>query len=142
MAIVVAGIGATAFVSFYLGVADGRAKAEARTVASFLAQGLMDEVRSKRFDESHMPPFSRNLRTENPENSSDKATFDDVDDFDGWSERPSGFDAHVLSVSVVYVREDNLDGQSGSRTGFKRITVQATLGEEIVAEVKSVVSGW
>ena len=142
VAIVVAGVGAAGFVSLYLSVTDGHAKAETRTIGSFLAQGLMDEVRSKRFDESYSPPFSAALGEEAPENPADKTTFDDVDDFEGWNETPVGFDAYILSVSVDYVTEGNLDEASALPTAFKRITIQVLVGEDIVADLASVVSGW
>jgi prepilin-type N-terminal cleavage/methylation domain-containing protein len=141
-AIVVAAIGASGFVSLYLSATDGHSRVETRTVGCFLAQGLMDEVRSKRFDENHVAPFSVNLGTDMSENGGDKTTFDDVDDFGGWSETPSGFEAYVLSVSVEYVRERNLDQGSSSPTRFKRIVVEAALGEETVAELKTIASGW
>jgi Tfp pilus assembly protein PilV len=141
-AIVVAGIGAAGFVAFYLSAMKGYAEAEMRTVGAFLARGLMDEVRSKRFDENHVAPFSGSPGTDASENPADKTTFDDVDDFDGWSEAGPDFSGYDLSASVEYVTEADLDQVSVSPTGLKRITVTVSVGGETVAVVKSVVSGW
>ena len=142
MAIVVAGIGAAGFVSLYLSAMSGYAEAEVRTVASFFAQGLMDEIRSKRFDEQYVAPFSASLGTDASENPADKTTFDDSDDFDGWSEAAPGFSGYTLSASVHYVSEGSLNEPGGAPTAFKRITVEVLVGGETVMFLKSVVSGW
>jgi len=141
-AIVVAGIGASGFVSLYLSAMSGYAEAEVRTVASFFAQGLMDEIATKRYDEHYVAPFSASLGTDASENPADKTAFDDVDDFNGWSEAATGFSGYTLSASVQYVSEGSLDEASGSPTGFKRITVEVLVGGETVMVLKSVVSGW
>ncbi len=141
-AIVVAGIGAGGFVSLYLSAMSGYAEAEVRTVAAFLAQGLMDETKSKRFDEQYVTPFSESLGTDASEDAGDKTTFDDVDDFDGWSETATGFSGYTISTSVNYVKGGTLDEVSDSPTGFKRITVRVSVGGEAVSVLKSVVCGW
>ncbi len=141
-AIVVAGIAAAGFVSLYLRVMSGYAEAEMRTVAAFLAQGLMEEIKSKRFDEHYVSPFSDSLGTEWREDIADKTSFDDVDDFNGWSETPPRFNGYVLFASVKYVNDTNLDEVSSSQTGYKRVTVAVSVGDEKMAVLSSVVVSW
>jgi len=56
-------------------------RAEAIGDAAFYAQGLMEEVRSKRFDERDAAPWSSSLGIDAGESAVNASTFDDVDDF-------------------------------------------------------------
>jgi type II secretory pathway pseudopilin PulG len=53
------------------GIADG----------AFYAQQLMEEIKSKRYDQNTTSPWTNNLGVDAGEDSGNKATFNDVDDF-------------------------------------------------------------
>ncbi|MBU2437380.1 MAG: type II secretion system GspH family protein, partial [Candidatus Omnitrophica bacterium] len=59
------------------------ARSEALADAAIYAQELMEEIKSKRFDENASSPWSSTLGVDSAESSSDRTTFDDVDDFVG-----------------------------------------------------------
>lgn len=140
-AVVVASVAAAGFVSFYLSAVRGHMEREGTTIALFLGQGLMEEIKSRRFDENYVPPFSERLGTDASEDASDKASFDDVDDFDGWTET-AGFRGYTLSARVDYVEEENLEEVSPTATGYKRVSVKISAGREALVVLRSVVSGW
>lgn len=112
---------------------------ESRTVA--LAQAYLDEILGKRFDEntrdSGVPPCRNSLGSIRvcsaalgPESGETRATYDDVDDFDGLDEGAGaadsslrdalgnvrlGFDNFRVSVSVRYIAVG--DGESEASLG-------------------------
>jgi hypothetical protein len=88
---------------------------------------------------------------ESGETASSKANYDDVDDFNGWTESPpQDRDGNVMpeftgwqrSVSVVWVSPTNLSTVSATETGVKRITVtvsknSVTLATRVAIKVKA-----
>jgi MSHA pilin protein MshD len=110
-------------------------KTEQLQTATYLSQELLEEVRLRRWDErtpstgAHVSAPSV-LGLDGTESASDKRTFDDVDDFNGWTEAYPldpvmrvlpDFKSYRRSVSVSYV-DSNL-AVSASPTEYKRITV-------------------
>jgi MSHA pilin protein MshD len=106
------------------------------TVANMLAQDLMEEIICKKFDEDPTnPDTTANLRPDSGETRSGNPTtrnFDDVDDYNGYTETPpkevdgtsmTEYTGFTRSVVVAYVSETNLDLVSTPITRFKRITV-------------------
>ncbi|TSA10255.1 MAG: type II secretion system protein [Deltaproteobacteria bacterium] len=121
MVIVVMAIAIPPLISF---IGSGTVKivdSERRMVALGLAQGLMEEIKSQHYDEKAAPPYSYPLGPDTGENAGDKATFDDMDDYDGWQESSRGF---TLSVTVFYVDPADLNTMVPSETLHKRIAVQ------------------
>ena len=94
-----------------------------RTQATLHAQALVEEIRSKRFDESATPPWSGIL---GPDGGETRVTFDDVDDFEGLSESVPGFSGYTQTAHVRYVPQSNLNGTSASPTSYKQISVTVT----------------
>ncbi|MCD6413656.1 MAG: prepilin-type N-terminal cleavage/methylation domain-containing protein [Elusimicrobia bacterium] len=121
------------------------------TVADNLAEQMLAEISQKKWDEkcaapgvyTDTPTVKANLgpdtSTYGPtpgiyENSTDKTTFDDVDDYKGWSEQPpqnlkgepiSEYVSYKISVDVTYVT-DPVSGaitDAGSATDFKKVEV-------------------
>ena len=105
-------------------------------VANLLAQDLMEEIICKSFDEDPTnPTSSANLGPERNESRSGAPTtrnYDDVDDYDGYTETPpkevdgtvmTDYTGYTRSVVVEYVSETNLDTVSTAITRYKRITV-------------------
>jgi len=112
---------------------------ERTLIASQLSNELMEEVRLRKWDEaalSKVPgypaPSRSTLGADAGETSTDKTTFDDIDDFDGWSESPpqdpvgrpvSSITGFERTVTVEYV-DSSLDA-SGSPTDYKLVTACA-----------------
>lgn len=111
-------------------------------LAAQLAAELLEEVRLRRFDETTpaarpgYPAYALSaLGPDAGESAADKRTFDDVDDFQGWSESPpqdpvlravAGLSGWQRTVSVGYVTAAL--AASGSPTDYKRVTVCAQRG--------------
>ncbi|MBN1793367.1 MAG: hypothetical protein JW844_00205 [Candidatus Omnitrophica bacterium] len=101
-------------------------ESEFRMTAYQLAEGLLEEVLSKRFDESSSAPWSATLGPDSGESA--RSAYDDVDDFDGYTENPvSGFPGFSRSVTVYYVDPDAFDLDTvrpdSAGTDYKRIDV-------------------
>ncbi len=78
-----------------------------------LADGLMEEVKSRKFDEltskSGSGNWSSSLGPDTGEGTT-KANYDDIDDFNGWTENfTAPFTGFSASVQVSYVSSSNLD---------------------------------
>lgn len=115
----------------------GNSRSERRLVAAHLASALMEEIKLRRQDETsraggsvYAGPGSAVLGVDPGEDRADKRTFDDVDDFDGWSEDPpldpvmrplSEFKGYQRAVAVRYVHEDL--SASLEPTDYKQATV-------------------
>ncbi len=97
--------------------------------ASVLGRSLLEEILSKRYDENTSSPWSNPL---GPNGGETRATYDDIDDFDGFTENPiSGFTGYSSSVTVYYVNPDTagLDTaqpDSSNTLDYKRIDVTIT----------------
>jgi len=72
-----------------------------------------------------------------------RTTFDDVDDYDGYSASPpeavdgsdlSGFDGWRITADVDWVLPSSPGTASGSNTGLKRVVVTVQRGPRVVAE--------
>lgn len=121
---------------FYIGFVGNKASV-AVSQAVFLAEDLMDEIISKRFDEnlSPNPPTNPNLLgTDSGENPNDRRTFDDVDDYKGWQKSPpqkldgtllNDFSGFTQSANVKYVtlNAQNYWVDAASATNYKQINV-------------------
>ncbi len=123
---------------FYIGF-QGNINAETVTQATDLADELMEEIKGKRFDENKFPdePVSAgSLGDDFGEDSNNRSTFDDIDDYNNWSKNPpqeldgtvlSDFKDFTRSVIVEYVRiNSNTWEATSSRTYYKRIIVRVT----------------
>lgn len=109
--------------------------AERVAVATHLATELLEEIRMRRFDEASPVPAKPVLNlsplgVDAGESASDKATFDDVDDFSGWTEAPpsdplgrplAAFKDYSRTVLVGYV--NSALGAAGGTTHRKRVSV-------------------
>lgn len=111
------------------------ASTEQLQVATYLSNELLEEVRLRKWDErtpaneGHIAAPSA-LGVDGTESASDKTTFDDVDDFNGWTE-PSAVDpvgralpafkSYRRAVTVAYVT--SAMAPSAAATDYKLITV-------------------
>jgi len=150
--IVVLAIAMLPLLSMFANVVRDSAEEQIIPTANLLAQELMEEIISKRYDEMEYPGFKDGSYTWTQkrylgpdtgtgEDSQDKSTFDDVDDFKDWLEDPlPNFPGYSSRVEVFYVFPGDLDTEAtiGNResTDFKKIKVFISFqGEEKVSLV-------
>ena len=114
--IVVLGIAIPPLLTMWANVSWRSSRSEALADASFYAQELMEEVKTKRFDENTTSPWNtalginpttKGLDTVNNETAVNKTNWDDVDDFNGYLDTPAT--GYNRSVTVNYA---NLTGTS------------------------------
>jgi MSHA pilin protein MshD len=108
---------------------------EKLSTASLLSRELLEEVRLRKWDtntSSSTPIYistpSVTLGIDAGETATNKTTFDDIDDFHGWTEAPpsdplgsalSDFSTYSRKVTVEYV--DSSLSVAGSTTDYKRV---------------------
>jgi len=119
-----------------------------RARARFLAGQLMMDILATSYEDPNVTPL---CGVESGETTSSKVNYDDVDDFNGWSESPpQDRDGNAMpeltnwqrSVAVVWVTSTNLATVSATETGVKRITVtvkknNVTLSTRVAIKVKA-----
>jgi type II secretory pathway pseudopilin PulG len=103
-------------------------KSAERSTARFLADGLLNDISALPYEDPNLTPlFGR----ESGETAASKANYDDIDDFDGWSESPPQYrDGSQIpnltgwrrTVKIERLGPNDLSVQS-IETGAKRITV-------------------
>lgn len=114
-----------------------RANAASTKVATavHLSRELLEEVGLRRWDQATPSPAAHiasggAIGVDAGENAADKRTFDDIDDFDGWTESPpqdpvmrpwTEFSGFTRTVSVRYV--DSSFAATAARTELKQVTV-------------------
>lgn len=104
--IVVLGIAIPPLLTSFGDIAWRSGRAESIADGSFYAQELMEEVKSKAFDENSIRPFTSSSgfsAAEPGESKANSSTFDDVDDFVGCT------DAAVSSPATGYSRSVGVD---------------------------------
>ena len=128
IAIVIAGIAIPVLVRNWADVTIRSVESETISDSAFYAEQLMEEIKSKRFDERPEPAWTAaNLfgarRADESDETNNRTRYDDIDDYDGFTEPlPRSF------VSLVSVQYANLTGTTwqavaSGTTDFKRVTV-------------------
>ncbi|HDM08498.1 MAG TPA: hypothetical protein ENF97_00045 [Candidatus Omnitrophica bacterium] len=99
--------------------------------AHTLAQSYMELILSRSFDENNKSPWTarNDLGLDSGETAGDLSTYDDVDDFDGYTITDSDYPAITGTVSVYYVEDGDWDTPytGASYTNYKRIDIVVTL---------------
>lgn len=90
------------------------ARTHSMPTSVLLAQELMEQVKSRRFDELTTKGGNGNWSTtfssDTGEDATNKATFDDADDFNGWTQNfGANYADYTGTVTVSYVAANNLD---------------------------------
>lgn len=107
--------------------------------ARHLAGDLMSDILVRHYEDPDNP---NSFGHEPGESPIARPTFDDIDDFDGYTESPpqlaggtemAGFDGWSRRVEVVWVASNNLATPVTNPTGIKRITVTVTRDGKVVA---------
>lgn len=108
-------------------------ESEYEIAVTAIAQDIMEESRSLAFDETtedgfvpvNIPADFSSVGTDAGESSSDKSTFDDFDDYDGWSATiTNDLGDFAVSTAVYYVNSSF--SPSGSNTSLKELRVTVT----------------
>lgn len=114
LAILIVAVAFPPLLHWFAGLAQEGAEVDALPTAVSLASELMEEIKSRKFDELDEKDangnWSTSLATDAGESATDKGTFDDVDDFDGWAQAfGGGFTDFTAQVDVSYVASNDLD---------------------------------
>ncbi len=118
-----------------------------RAIGQLLASSLMSEIMNQSYqDPNELPLFGVELS----ENSTLRSSFDDVDDYSGWSASPPqnrdgtqipGLTGWSQAVQVNCADPANLSTKRLTDTGVKRITVTLTRKNVVVATLVGVKTG-
>jgi MSHA pilin protein MshD len=142
IAIVVLAVGLTGVLGYFTQGLKDSSNAQNAAVATVLAQDLMEEIRSKCWDETATTSAPCNGTVTASATGTDggetRATYDDVDDFNGLSNTPpknsqggampSAFDIFTQSAAVCYVAAADLNTCAGGTSNYKKITVTISWG--------------
>lgn len=126
----------TALITVFFLTLRANSRSESTAVATHLSLRLMEEIRLRKWDEQTPTPANYTRRrsaigTDSGESAADKTTFDDIDDFNGWTEKVpldpmmrtiQGFSSYSSSVTVRYVNTTTL-APTGGTTDFKLVSV-------------------
>ena len=139
VAYVIASLAVVALMTVHVLTIKANSTSEATLIASQLAAELLEEVKLRKWDEAQWdlrPAYPSvtvsAIGTDAGESSTDKTTFDDIDDFDGWSEQPpkdpvgrslTDFPLYKRTVTVKFVTSSLAD--SASATPYKLVEVCA-----------------
>lgn len=107
-----------------------------RTTAVFLAQALMEEIKSKRWDEVNFVYTDCSNASSLGSDSETRAAYDDIDDFTGLDNSPAqdsqgasmaaNYPNFRQQVTVMYVASTDLNTNAAALTCYKQIKVTIT----------------
>ena len=136
MVIVLLGIMLPGIMMYFIQGVKDSVDSQRRTTAIFLAEGLMEEIRSKRWDEV---AAGINATCSNASvigtDAEARIGYDDIDDFNGLNNTPpsnsqgvamANYGGFQQQVTVSYVNPAALDTAVGGPTCYKRILVTIT----------------
>ena len=105
-------------------------------LATSVATSLMEEASKKAFDEGSVDDAvldvsaltaAGDLHYDSGEDANDSGTFDDFDDYNGYTQQDTiNTIDYSIACSVSYVDPDNIDGTTTIKTWHKKITVTVT----------------
>lgn len=106
-----------------------RDQAQYGVLATSIATSIIEDAQSKSFDHS-TDTNSVNLLTQlssvlGPEGGETEETFNDFDDYNGFTRRDSTMPSAVFDIAceVVYVSSNDIEGFSNNRTWHKKMNV-------------------
>ncbi len=113
-----------------------------RQVGHALAAGLAQELAGLSFADPQTA--SSVIGTDSGETTSDRASWDDVDDADGFSDtQTAGGLSYTRHVAVSFLQTADLTAASAVATDHKQLTVEVRRGDRVVARVHTVrVAAW
>ncbi len=148
MVIVLLGIMLPGIMMYFIQGVKDSVDSQRRTTAIFLAEGLMEEIRSKRWDEVAVINATCSNASVIGTDAEARIGYDDIDDFNGLNNTPpidsqgaamaAIYAAFQQQVTISYVNPAALDTAVGGPTCYKRILV--TITDTGSAETISLVS--
>ncbi len=143
--IVVLAVSIPILLTTWADIAWRSSRSEALADAAFYAQELMEEIKSKRYDENTSLPWSANLKPDtttkgldeiNNETLTGMSNWDDVDDFNGYSDTTLA-GGYTRSVTVDYLELSGSTWRTAVSppTDFKRIRVAVSRAGILVKNV-------
>lgn len=108
-----------------------------------LAEALMSEILTKLYQDLNNPLA---CGVESGENAADRRTYDDIDDYCGWSESPpanadgsliSGFAGWSRRVTVEYLQPNDWSRTQVGDGGARRVTVEVSNGSDIQVKLQA-----
>ena len=130
-----------------------RDQAQYGVLATSIATSIIEAAQSKSFDEK-TDSNSVSLLTElstvlGPESGEIESTFNDFDDYNGFTKRDSTMPSTIFDIAcqVVYITPDNIEGSTTNRTWNKKLIVTITRpisadSSEIALRTSSIFSYW
>ncbi|MCW8809868.1 MAG: hypothetical protein OQJ93_11560 [Ignavibacteriaceae bacterium] len=128
-----------------------RDDAQYGVLATSIASSIIEEAQSKAFDENtdtnSVSSLTKLSDVLGPESGETEATFNDFDDYNGFTKRDSSMPSAVFNIycEVVYVDPTDLGGFSTSRTWNKKINVMITspfATDTLILKTSSIFSYW
>ncbi len=120
---------------FYIGF-QGNINAELVSQATDIGADLMEEIKSRRFDENLLPllPVApTSLGIDNGESANNRSTFDDVDDYKNWQKTPpQSINGAVLTDFPQFTQKAAVDYVTYSGTNWVTSVVAANYKRIIV----------
>jgi MSHA pilin protein MshD len=139
--IVVLAIGLTGILGYFTQGVKDSSYAQNVSVASTLTQDLMEEIRSKCWDDTatSVAPCGGAVTPSiiGTDGGESRAGYDDIDDFNGLSNTPpkdsqgvsmAAFGIFTQSAAVCYVAAGDLNTCAGGTSNYKKITVTVSWG--------------
>lgn len=145
MAVVILGFSLLGLIGLFFNLSVNNIQTKYRTAAFVLGAEILEEIKSKRFDEASARDAASNwsvLGVDTGETSGNRTTYDDIDDYNGWSETlaspNSGF---TRAVTVGYVAPADLNTVVGAQNeNYKRVSVTVTVGGTTYAALNTIIT--
>jgi type II secretory pathway pseudopilin PulG len=139
--IVVMGLAIPVLLNMWADVGRRSGRSEAMAEATFYAQELMEEIKSKKFDENDAAPWSTTL---NHESGETYPNFDDVDDFNDYPDPLASGYTRSCIVDYVELTGSTWGAATSPPTDFKRITVTVSRTDNLSGNVSlvTIVAGY
>lgn len=154
-AIVLLGVAMPPLLNMFASTTESAANVDALPVATALGKELMEEIKARKFDElagkGSTGNWSTTLVSDTGETATNKSTFDDVDDFNGWTQSfGTTYPNYSASVSVDYVTGTDLNSPlsipspvpNNWTPSYKRVVVTVSNSQQLAGDIQltSVVS--
>ncbi len=153
MIIVILGIIMPGVMLYFIQGVKNSADSQRRVTATFLSEGLMEEIRSKGWDE--VTPINATCSNASVIGADGEArnAYDDIDDFNGMNNTPpansqgaamADYPGFTQQVTVMYVDPANLDAPAAMPpTCYKRIEVRIVdVGTNETIRLVSLMTGY
>ena len=145
--IVLMGVAIPPLMTMWADTAWRSGKAESSADAGFYTQELMEEIKTKAYDEKKLddsgPPWSSSLGAD----GESYPNFDDVDDYNNYSDAPTSGYARQATVAYIQLSGNNwiacpaapcvavIDCSACNQCCYKRVTVSVSRNDNVVSNL-------